>query len=104
MAPVQGGRDQFLREMRELGVDVSRETLDQLQALVDTLVRWQKAINLVGRTTIEDVWTRHVLDSAQLAPLLPTGAKSLADLGSGGGFSAVGLASLDPHRAPPVLE
>ena len=36
-------------EMRELGVDVSRETLDQLEALVSTLVRWQKAINLVGR-------------------------------------------------------
>jgi 16S rRNA (guanine527-N7)-methyltransferase len=104
MAPVQGGRDQFLREMRELGVDVSRETLDQLQALVDTLVRWQKAINLVGRTTIEDVWTRHVLDSAQLAPLLPTGAKSLADLGSGGGFPGLVLAALHPDLDTTLIE
>ena len=69
MGPTQSSRDRFLRGMRELGVDVSRETTDRLQALVDTLVRWQKAINLVGRTTIEDVWTRHVLDSAQLVPL-----------------------------------
>jgi 16S rRNA (guanine527-N7)-methyltransferase len=104
MAPVQGGRDQFLREMRELGVDVSRETLDQLQALVDTLVRWQKAINLVGRTTIEDVWTRHVLDSAQLAPLIPTGAKSLADLGSGGGFPGLVLAALHPDLDTTLIE
>jgi 16S rRNA (guanine527-N7)-methyltransferase len=104
MAPVQGGRDQFLREMRELGVDVSRETLDQLQALVDTLVRWQKAINLVGRTTIEDVWTRHVLDSAQLAPLIPTGAKSLADLGSGGGFPGLVLAALRPDLDTTLIE
>jgi 16S rRNA (guanine527-N7)-methyltransferase len=104
MAPVQGGRDQFLREMRELGVDVSRETLDQLQALVDTLVRWQKAINLVGRTTIEDVWTRHVLDSAQLAPLIPTGAKSLADLGSGGGFPGLVLAALHSDLDTTLIE
>ena len=56
MAPVQSGPDLFLRGMRELGVDVSRETLGQLEALVETLVRWQKAINLVGRATIEDVY------------------------------------------------
>ena len=57
--------------MRELGADVSRETSDQLEALVNTLGRWQKAINLVGRATVEDVWIRHVLDSAQLAALIP---------------------------------
>jgi 16S rRNA (guanine527-N7)-methyltransferase len=62
MAPPQDGRDRFLRRMRELGVDVSRETSDQLDALVTTLIPWQKAINLVGKTTIEGVWTRHVLD------------------------------------------
>src|SRR4029450_4968663 len=104
MAPVQGGRDQFLRELRELGVDVSRETLDQLQALVDTLVRWQKAINLVGRATIEDVWIRHVLDSAQLVPLIPADAKSLADLGSGGGFPGLVVAALRPDLDMTLIE
>ena len=104
MAPVQSGQDRFLREMRELGVDVSRETLDRLGALVDTLVRWQKAINLVGRTTIEGVWTRHVLDSAQLAPLIPVDAKSLADLGSGGGFPGLVLAALRPELDMTLIE
>src|SRR4029434_3932006 len=63
-----------------------------------------KAINLVGRTTIEDVWTRHVLDSAQLAPLIPTGAKSLADLGSGGGFPGLVLAALHPDLDATLIE
>ncbi|NDH60767.1 MAG: 16S rRNA (guanine(527)-N(7))-methyltransferase RsmG [Alphaproteobacteria bacterium] len=62
--------------MRQLGADVSRETRDQLEALVNTLVRWQKAINLVGRTTIEGIWVRHVLDSAQLAILIPERASA----------------------------
>jgi 16S rRNA (guanine527-N7)-methyltransferase len=104
MAPAQNGQDRFLREMRELGADVSRETLDRLGALVDTLVRWQKAINLVGRTTMEDVWIRHVLDSAQLAPLIPADAKSLADLGSGGGFPGLVLAALRPELDMTLIE
>jgi 16S rRNA (guanine527-N7)-methyltransferase len=104
MAPVQSGRDLFLREMRELGVDVSRETHGQLEALVDTLVRWQKAINLVGKATIEDVWTRHVLDSAQLAPLIPPEAATLADLGSGGGFPGLVLAALRPELDATLIE
>jgi 16S rRNA (guanine527-N7)-methyltransferase len=90
--------------MRDLGVDVSRETLEQLEALVATLVRWQKAINLVGRATIEDVWTRHVLDSAQLVPFIPANAKSLADLGSGGGFPGLVLAALRPDLAITLIE
>ena len=104
MAPIQNGREQFLRGMRELGVDVSRETQGQLDALVETLVRWQKAINLVGRTTIEDVWGRHVLDSAQLSPLIPDGAKSLADLGSGGGFPGLVVAALRPDLDMTLIE
>ena len=104
MAPLQSGRDLFLREMRELGVDVSRETNDQLEALANTLVRWQKAINLVGKATIEDVWTRHVLDSAQLAPLIPPDAATLADLGSGGGFPGLVLAALRPELDVALIE
>ncbi len=94
----------FLEEMRELRVDVSRETRDQLEALVLTLGRWQKAINLIGKATLEDVWTRHLLDSAQLVPLIPKEAKSLADLGSGGGFPGLVLAALRPNLDITLIE
>jgi len=75
-----------LRDMADLLADVSRETRRQLEVLVETLERWQKAINLVGKTTLDGVWKRHILDSAQVVPLIPAEAKTLADLGSGGGF------------------
>lgn len=104
MGPDRSGRERFLREMQQLGVDVSRETGDRLEVLVTTLIRWQKAINLVGRTTIEDVWTRHVLDSAQLAPLIPPDAATLADLGSGGGFPGLVLAALRPELDVMLIE
>ena len=104
MSPIHAGREQFLREMHQLGVDVSRETGDQLEALVNTLERWQKAINLVSRTTLGDVWRRHVLDSAQLKPLIPAEAKTLVDLGSGAGFPGLVVAALRPDLEVTLIE
>ncbi|MFZ5781996.1 MAG: 16S rRNA (guanine(527)-N(7))-methyltransferase RsmG [Pseudomonadota bacterium] len=99
-----GGRDRFLREMEKAGVPVSRETLSRLDVFVDNLVRWQKAINLVGRNTLQDVWERHVLDSAQIKPLVPAEATTIADLGSGGGFPGLVLAALCPEIHVTLIE
>jgi 16S rRNA (guanine527-N7)-methyltransferase len=104
MSHIHAGRELFLEEMREIRVDVSRETRDQLEALALTLARWQKAINLVGKGTLEDVWARHILDSAQLLPLIPSSAQSLADLGSGGGFPGLVLAALRPDLQVTLIE
>jgi len=97
-------RDLFVREMRHIGVDVSRETRDQLEALVHTLVRWQKAINLVGNTTLDSIWVRHVLDSAQLRILIPERAKTLTDLGSGAGFPGLVAAAMRPDLEVTLIE
>jgi 16S rRNA (guanine527-N7)-methyltransferase len=77
---------------REL--DVSRETLARLRRYVDLLVRWQRAVNLVGVGTLPDVWRRHILDSAQIHPHLPPSPRSLVDLGSGAGLPGLVLAIL----------
>ena len=47
-------------------LNVSRETLDRLGIYAELLQKWQKAINLVGKSTLPDLWRRHMLDSAQL--------------------------------------
>jgi 16S rRNA (guanine527-N7)-methyltransferase len=78
---------------------VSRETLARLERYADLLASWNAAINLVGPATLPDLWRRHMLDSAQLLPLLPParpvsgpGGRVLADLGSGAGFPGLVLA------------
>lgn len=71
---------------------VSRETLEKLQRYVELLEKWNRRINLVGPGTLGDPWRRHMLDSAQLLPLIPETATSLADLGSGAGFPGLVLA------------
>jgi 16S rRNA (guanine527-N7)-methyltransferase len=73
---------------------VSRETMDRLSLYESLLRKWQKRINLVSKSTLEELWRRHMLDSAQLAGLVPEGALRWADLGSGGGFPGLVIAIL----------
>ncbi len=73
---------------------VSRETADALKGYVDLLKRWQGRVNLISSGSLPDVWERHVLDSAQLLPLLPAGTRTLLDVGSGSGFPGLVLAVL----------
>ena len=70
---------------------VTRETMDRLEAYAELLRRWQGTINLVSRRSLDDLWRRHFLDSAQLARHAPAGAHWL-DLGSGAGFPGLVLA------------
>ncbi len=71
---------------------VSRETLEKFQAYEALLRKWQVAINLVGPNTLDDIWGRHFMDSAQLFPLLPKDGKALVDMGAGAGFPGLVLA------------
>jgi 16S rRNA (guanine527-N7)-methyltransferase len=73
---------------------VSRETLDRLKTYLALLTDWNSRHNLVSARSLGEVWSRHVWDSAQLAPLVPPTAKTLADLGSGAGFPGLVLAAL----------
>jgi 16S rRNA (guanine527-N7)-methyltransferase len=78
--------------------NVSRETLDKLQLYADLLVKWQKSINLVSKSTIDNLWRRHFMDSAQIAPLIENSRYSqptCADLGAGGGFPGMVLAAME---------
>ena len=72
--------------------DVSRETLARLDAYAALLRQWQRAMNLVAADSLDDLWRRHMLDSAQLARLLPPEAGAITDLGSGAGFPGLVLA------------
>lgn len=76
---------------------VSRETRDDLARIVEALGQWQKAKNLVGPKTLEDVWTRHIADSLQLFHREPS-ARRWLDLGSGAGFPGLVIAVMLKSR------
>ncbi len=70
----------------ELAALVSRETLTALDCFAALLIRWNRTINLIGRSDEATVWERHIADSLQLAALLVPPPGRGIDLGSGAGF------------------
>ena len=70
-------------------LNVSRETETRLTSYVSLLQKWQRNINLVSSKTLDDVWSRHILDSAQIFHLLSDGSAKIMDIGSGAGLPGV---------------
>jgi 16S rRNA (guanine527-N7)-methyltransferase len=90
-APSSFGPDEFAT-----AAAVSRETLDRLKRYAELLADWNARHNLVSGGSMADIWKRHFWDSAQIADLVPRGAKTAIDLGSGAGFPGLVLATLCP--------
>ena len=89
------GPTQFAAEIAKTS-PVSHETLSRLETYVALLTEWNARQNMVSKSSLAEVWQRHIWDSAQLAPLLPPEAKTLVDLGSGAGFPALVLGTMRP--------
>lgn len=84
----------------ESDLGVSRETLRKLETYAALLSKWNKRINLVSRKSLNDVWKRHFLDSAQLLSISRDDAKKWVDLGSGAGFPGLVVAILAAELRP----
>ena len=81
---------------------VSRETITSLNKYENLLINANKNLNLVGKSTINDIWDRHFLDSAQVIDFIDKNDKSLVDIGSGAGFPGLVLAILAKDRKIPL--
>ncbi|MDN5248636.1 16S rRNA (guanine(527)-N(7))-methyltransferase RsmG [Bartonella sp. TP] len=77
--------------------NVSRETFEDLLYYEQEVLKWQKHINLISPNTVNDIWSRHILDSAQLYNYSKNYDNCL-DIGSGGGFPGVVLAILNKKK------
>ena len=94
---------------REIQIDtfsrftqVSRETITSLKEYENTLIKANKNLNLVGNSTISDIWQRHFLDSVQVIDYIDKKDKTLIDLGSGAGFPGLVLAIVLKDRKIPL--
>ncbi|WP_041669835.1 16S rRNA (guanine(527)-N(7))-methyltransferase RsmG [Cereibacter sphaeroides] len=81
-------------------LDVSRETSEKLSHFVALVKKWNKAVNLIGRSTIDSIWARHVLDSAQLRAHVSLQPRLWLDLGSGSGFPGIVMAIIAAEDSP----
>ncbi len=86
-------------EEARAALDVPRETLDRLDRFVSLLREENERQNLVSRASLDQLWVRHILDSAQLVRFSRAERGAWLDLGSGPGFPGLIVALL---RASPV--
>ena len=83
------------REWLAQDVSFSPETKGKLVQFVDALIEENGCQNLISATTIPNIWSRHVVDSAQLLTL--TSGKTSPpwlDLGTGAGFPGIVIGML----------
>jgi 16S rRNA (guanine527-N7)-methyltransferase len=76
------------------GRDVSRETVDVLERYAALLRGEAQRQNLVSASTLDSLWNRHLLDSAQLVRFEPFHGASWVDIGSGAGLPGLVVAAL----------
>ena len=74
--------------------DVSRETFEKLEAYAALLREESERQSLISASTLEHLWDRHILDSAQLVPFEPHAGASWVDIGSGAGLPGIVIACL----------
>ena len=80
--------------------NVSRETLDKLRIYEELIKKWNPRINLVAKSTLDDLWQRHFLDSAAVFAAAKEHPGRWVDLGSGGGFPGLVLALMADDSLP----
>ena len=81
---------------------VSRETITSLKKYENYLIKSNKMLNLIGKSTINEIWLRHFLDSSQVIDFIDENDKTLVDIGSGAGFPGLVLAIILKSRKIPL--
>lgn len=84
-------------------IDVSRETMQRLVAFQDLIVKWNPTINLVAKSTIADIWDRHIRDSVQFLCQSNSTPQHWVDLGSGGGLPGIVVSILLSEKSPDTI-
>lgn len=74
--------------------------LDRLRQFSRLVEKWNTSINVVAKSTIGDLWNRHIVDSAQIFACVTADQKLWLDIGSGGGFPGIVVSILAADMLP----
>ena len=84
-------------------LNVSHETMEKFDNYLSSLKKWQRKLNLVGSSTLDDPWRRHILDSGQITNYIKNKNEPIIDVGSGAGLPGVVL-SIMGHKNIVMVE
>lgn len=81
-------RDIFIRKCAELNIELTEEKLARIDQYAFLLEKWQRKINLIGPDTVPFIYSRHILDCAQICPLIKSD-DFILDIGAGAGLPSI---------------
>jgi 16S rRNA (guanine527-N7)-methyltransferase len=85
-------------------VELSAEQVAALEGHYETLLRWNRSLNLTSISGLEEAVERHYCESLFLGAHLPAGSLRIADIGSGAGFPGFPVAVLRPDFSVTLIE
>jgi 16S rRNA (guanine527-N7)-methyltransferase len=97
--------EQFEANMREKGITLSRDQLDQFEVYYETLVEWNEKMNLTAITDKAEVYLKHFYDSITASFYFDfTKPFHLCDVGAGAGFPSIPLKIVFPHIEVTIVD
>ena len=86
-------RNKNIQEILTKRLGFDSKSIEKLNIFHDNILRFNKKYNIIAKSTEKKIWSRHILDSAQIVMYINfNNDQSLADLGSGAGFPGMVLA------------
>ena len=73
-------------------------SITKLKSFREKLIIANQNHNFISKNTENDIWVRHILDSAQLVKFIDFNNGSLSDLGTGAGFPGIVLAIFNENK------
>lgn len=96
---------EFLKYSQELGIDITKESLEQLKYYAEILIEYNKHTNLTAIKTKEEIYLKHFFDSLTLVKIVDlTKNIKLLDIGTGAGFPGLVIAILFPQIQVDLLD
>lgn len=91
-------QDKFIKEVKELGLEINEKKLNQLEKYYEMLIEYNKVMNLTGITEKEEVYLKHFYDSLTISKIIDLNNQTnLCDLGTGAGFPGIVLKIFYPN-------
>ena len=80
-------------------LNFSNHSIEKLKKFTNFVLKENQNYNLIAKSTENQIWHRHILDSAQLVKFIDFDLKSLADLGTGAGFPGLVVEIFNKNKA-----
>jgi len=83
---------------------LDEETARRFEDYISLFIRWNEHLNLSAIRGEEDILSRHIIESIEVATELPNGIRTLLDFGSGAGLPGIPIALCRPEIAVTLAE